>query len=404
MASYSYRAIGKDGKIKKGSMEAASSDKVISSLKSGGFIPVSVTEQGILTKDINLSFGNPVKPRDLSVFCKQFLSLLTAGVNILDSLYMLGDQTENKVLQKSIKEVHLAVQKGETLASAMKLQGKVFPNMLINMVEAGEASGSLEIAFQRMSVHFEKDAKLKGMVKKAMIYPVIVLLILAVVVVAMMVFVIPKFMKMFEDMGMDLPFMTRFVVSASNYLIAKWYVVLAVIGAVAVALNMFLSTELGKHTWGQLGLSVPLFGKLTVKTSCARLGRTLSTLLAAGIPLIDALELTGKTIDNIIVREAVLKAREAVSKGIPLSTPLLESGIFPPLVVHMIKIGEETGNIEDMLEKLADYYDEEVELATQALSAAMEPMTIVVLALVAGVLVMAIMQPILSLYGGLDSL
>lgn len=404
MASYSYQAIGKDGKLKKGSMEAASPDKVMSSLKSGGFIPVSVAEQGVLTKDINLNFGNPVKPRDLSVFCKQFLSLLTAGVNILDSLYMLGDQTENKVLQKAIKEVYLAVQKGETLTGAMRLQRNVFPPMLINMVDAGESSGSLEIAFQRMSVHFEKDAKLKGMVKKAMIYPVIVLLILAVVVVGMMVLVIPKFMKMFEDMGMELPFMTRFVVSASNYLINQWYLVLAVIAVIVVIINIFMSTDTGKHAWGQLGLSIPLFGKLTVKTSSARLGRTLSTLLAAGIPLIDALELTAKTIDNLIVREAVLKAKEDVAKGIPLSTPLLESGVFPPLVVHMIKIGEETGNIEDMLEKLADYYDEEVELATQALSAAMEPMTIVVLALVAGVLVMAIMQPILSMYGGLENL
>jgi len=404
MPSFSYIMIDKQGKEKKGTMEAVNEDKVTLNLKSEGYIPISVVPQNIMSKDINITFGNPIKPRDLSVFCRQFVSILSAGVSIINALDMLSEQTENKVLSKAIKGVQIAVEKGETLADAMAAEKKVFPSLLIHMIEAGESSGNLEIAFGRMATQFEKDSRLRSQVKKAMIYPVVVGLVAVGVVFLMLIVVIPNFIGMFADMNMELPFMTQLVVNMSNFMKARWYVIIGVVIAIMVGINMYKQSPSGKIVIGELGLKMPLFGKLTTKSSSSRFARTLSTMLAAGIPMIEAIDITAKTMDNVIVRQTLLDAKEDVAKGLPLSIPLKKSGIFPPMVCHMTKIGEETGNIESMLEKLADYYDEEVEIATASLMAAMEPMIIVVLALVVGVLIISIMQPMMSMYSGLDNL
>jgi len=404
MPSFSYIMIDKNGKEKKGTMEAANEEKVTITLRSEGYIPISVVPQNMMNKDINLTIGNPIKPRDLSVFCRQFVSILAAGVSIINALDMLSEQTENKVLSKAIKGVQIAVEKGETLADAMGAEKKVFPRILIHMVEAGEASGNLEIAFSRMATQFEKDTKIKAQVKKAMIYPITVGLVAIGVVFIMMIVVIPNFMGMFADMDMEMPFMTQMVVNMSNFMKTRWYLIIGVIVAIIAGINFYKKSPSGKVVLGQLGLKMPLFGKLTTKSSSARFARTLSTMLAAGIPMIEAIDITAKTMDNVIVRQALLDAKEDVAKGLPLSIPLKTSGIFPPMVCHMTKIGEETGNIESMLEKLADYYDEEVEVVTESLMSIMEPMIIVILALVVGVLIMAIMQPMMSMYSGLDNL
>jgi type IV pilus assembly protein PilC len=403
MASFSYVVINKDGKEKKGTMEAANEDKVISSLRAEGYILVSVAPQNILNKDINITFGNPIKARDYSIFCRQFVSILSAGVSIISALDMLSEQTSNKVLSKGLKEVQISVEKGETLTNAMKAT-KVFPGILIHMVEAGEASGNLELAFERMASHFEKDAKIKAQVKKAMIYPMIIGVVAIGVIFLMMLVVVPTFMGMFSDMNVELPYITRLVVSASDFVQKRWYIILGTIAIVLVGIRLYINTPSGKIFFGYVGLKMPLFGKLTIKSSSSRYARTLSTLLVAGIPMIEALEITAKTMDNVVVRQALLDAKEEVTKGIPLSTPIKTSGIFPPMVCHMTKIGEETGNMEGMLEKVADYYDEEVEVTTQSLMAIMEPMIIVVLAVVVGGLLLAIMQPMMSMYGGIDNL
>lgn len=403
MASFSYIVISKDGKEKKGTMEASNEDKVLSTLRSEGYIVVSVVPQNILNKDINIKLGNPIKARDYSIFCRQFVSILSAGVSIISALDMLSEQTSNKEMSKGIKEVQIAVEKGETLTNAMKAT-KIFPGILIHMVEAGEASGNLEIAFERMASHFEKDAKIKSQVKKAMIYPMIIAVVAIGVIFLMMLVVVPTFMGMFTDMNVKLPYITQLVVSASDFVQKRWYIILGLITTILVGIRFYINTPAGKNLFGYIGLKMPLFGNLTIKSSSSRYARTLSTLLVAGIPMIEALEITAKTMDNVVVRQVLLDSKEEVTKGIPLSTPIKNSGIFPPMVCHMTKIGEETGNMEGMLEKVADYYDEEVEVTTQSLMAIMEPMIIVVLAIVVGGLLLAIMQPMMSMYGGIDNL
>lgn len=404
MASYTYVAVDKGGKEKKGTLDGNNLEQVRNQLKAEGYMVLSVEEANILNKDINFKFGSGVKARDLSVFCRQFVGILNAGVSIINALMMLGEQTENKEMAKAIKDVQSAVEKGENLADAMRIRNDIFPDILINMVQAGEASGSLEIAFERMAVHFEKDAKMKAMVKKAMIYPVVVFVVAIAVVIFMMIAVIPKFVSMFEDMGVAMPFMTQLVIDMSNFIIHKWYILIIILAALITAVILFKNSENGKYFIAKAKLKLPLFGTLTVKSSSSRLARTLSTLMAAGLPLIEAMDITAKTMDNILVKDALMRAKEDVARGVALSIPLRECGLFPPMVYQMCKIGEETGNIEAMLEKVADYYDEEVEIATQALTAAMEPMIIVLLALIVGTIVIAIMQPMMSMYTGMDNL
>lgn len=401
MTSYSYRIIDKYGKVIRGSMEAANEETVTSSLRAQGYIPISVTPQNIFTKDLDIQIGNPVKPRELSIFCRKFVSILAAGVPIINALVMIHEQTENKVLSKAIQSVLTNVEKGETLADAMRGQERIFTKLLIQMVEAGEASGNLEIAFERMAVQFEKDAKIKAQVKKAMIYPSIIGIVSVFVIIVMMIVVIPNFMTMFNGMDIELPAFTRSVINTSNFIKKWWYLIIGALVGIAAGIMIFNRTDTGKHFTGRIRLRMPIFGKLTVKAVSSSFTRTLSTLLAAGIPMIDAIDITARTFDNVIVKNALMEAKGEVAKGVSLSLPLKKAGFFPPMVHHMAKIGEETGNIEEILEKVADYYDEEVEIASQAFMAVIEPLIIIILALIVGGLVIAIMQPMMSMYNGI---
>lgn len=404
MPGFSYVAVDKRGKEKRGSLEAETRERALEQLKAEGLIPVSVREQGALNKEIDFSIGKKVKPRDLSVFCRQFVSITQAGVPMKEALQMLSEQTENKWLKRAISEVLLNVEKGNTLADSMRSQPDIFPPMLVNMVEAGEQSGSLEMAFSRMAVHFEKEAKLKATIKKATIYPIILVIAAIGVIAVMLLFVIPIFIDMFADLDIEMPALTMFVMNSSKWMTSHWYVVLAIIVGVVVAYKLIYRTTQGRLTIDRIKMKMPLFGKLTVKTACSQFARTMSTLLMSGISTIDALETTSKIVNNIHYTNAMLKAREEVMKGIPLSEPLEASGIFPPMVYHMTGIGEETGNVEEMLEKMADYYDEEVEMTTQSVLAAMEPIIILFMALIIGTLVIAVISPIASMYSGLDNL
>lgn len=404
MPGFSYVAVDKRGKEKRGSLEAETRERALEQLKAEGLIPVSVREQGALNKEIDFSIGKKVKPRDLSVFCRQFVSITQAGVPMKEALQMLSEQTENKWLKRAISEVLLNVEKGNTLADSMRSQPDIFPPMLVNMVEAGEQSGSLEMAFSRMAVHFEKEAKLKATIKKATIYPIILVIAAIGVIAVMLLFVIPIFIDMFADLDIEMPAITMFVMNSSKWMTSHWYVLLAIIVGVVAAYKLIYKTTQGRLTIDRIKMKMPLFGKLTVKTACSQFARTMSTLLMSGISTIDALETTSKIVNNIHYTNAMLKAREEVMKGVPLSEPLEASGIFPPMVYHMTGIGEETGNVEEMLEKMADYYDEEVEMTTQSVLAAMEPIIILFMALIIGTLVIAVISPIASMYNGLDNL
>ena len=403
--TYAYLVMNPDGKEVKGSIEAESQQEAALQLRSEGNTLISLTEANALSKEIKLGiFQRKPKPRDMAVFCRQFVSIIDAGVPVTSALRMLGEQTENKMLAEAIQDCRESIEKGSSLAEAMKAHRKVFSDLFITLVEAGEASGSLDVSFTRMAVQFEKEAKLKGLIKKSAIYPVIVCVVAVVVVIVMLTFVVPQFESMLSDLGTDLPALTKIVVAASHLLIDRWYFFLAGIVALVLGIRHYKKTDGGGRFFGRLGIKAPLFGKLTVKSASARMARTLSTLLGAGIPLIEALDIVSGTMGNVFFREALEDAKDDVAMGDPLSESIERCGLFPPLVHHMLSIGEETGDIEEMLTKLADYYEEEVEITTQQIMAALEPMIIVVLALLVGIIVGAVMLPMVNMYAALDNL
>jgi len=404
MASYGYEAINKMGKEMKGSIDADSIEQAREKLKQQGFIVLSLKEESFLTKDINISFGKKVSARDMSVFCRQFVSMSRAGVSIMECLNLLREQTENEYLAKAIAQVHADVQKGESLADSMRKQDKIFSNLMVTTVAAGEESGSLDISLERMAAQFEKSARTAALVKKAMIYPIVVAIMAVGIIVVMLTWVIPQYTDMFDDLGTELPGLTKAVVAASNFLITYWYIIIPVVIVIALVIRWYLKTDAGKLFTSQMAIRIPMFRNLTVKSACSQLARTLSTLIAAGVPLVEAVEISANTMQNVLFRDAVLEARDEIIKGLPLSEPLQMSGLFPPMLYHMVRIGEESGSTEEMLTKLADYYDEEVEMATQSLMAAMEPMIIVVLAAIVCVILASIMAPMLEMYSALDNL
>ena len=400
MAQYNYKAMDASGKTKKGSIEAQSVDLAKERLRKEGLSIMEIDEN----KDIQINFGRKkVKTRDLAVFCKQFGSILRAGVPIIQALDMLAEQMENKTLQTALKEAQTHVQKGGTLADAFKLNPEIFPPILYNMVAAGEMSGKLEVCFERLATQFEKDGYIQAKIKSAMTYPIVVLVVIGVVVAIMMIKVIPTFSEMFEEMGTKLPGATQMLVSFSNFLVHKWWLLLIIIAGIVVGIKFFKVTPTGQQFFGSLALKMPVFGNLSIKTAAATFARTFSTLLASGISLIDAVDQTAKVMKNKVIRDKLMECKSQVAKGVPLSKPIKDMDIFPVMLPQMMHIGEETGNIEDMMVKVADYYEEEVDLAVESLSAAMEPLIMVVLAGVVGVIVVAIYSPIMSMYDAVDS-
>ena len=378
MATYGYRAITKAGKEVKGSLEADNKDLAMAELRRQELTVIDLGEQSFLTKDIDIQIGGWPKARDLSVMCRQFVSMTKAGVSILESLKMLCEQTENKRLQDAL--------------------------IMVNMVAAGEASGSLETALDRVAVQLEKSHKTQAMVKKAMIYPIAVCVVAIIVTVVMLVKVIPSYEDMFTQLDTELPWITQFYVNLSHGIINYWFIIIPVIIAIVFGVRYFAKTNAGKHFFGKIALKLPLLKTMTVKSASSMMARTMSTLLGAGVPLIEAVDIVSGVMSNIYFKEALQDAKEEITIGMPLSRPLQESGLFPPMVYQMIRIGEEAGSTEEMLDKLADYYDEEVEMEVQSLMAAMEPMIIIVLAVVVGGLIAACMMPMMSMYEALDAM
>ena len=404
MADFTYQVIDSSGKEKKGNIKAEDENDAKRKLKNEGYMVISLTKATALTKEISFEIGGKISPRDLSVFSRQFVSMVNAGVTILDTLEMLGEQTENKTMAKAIKGVYGDIQKGETLSDGLRNYPKVFPKIMISMVAAGEASGKIDVAFERMANHFEKSAKMNGMLKKAAVYPIMVTIVALVVVVVMLVKVIPSYQDMFNDMGTELPKITQIVVEMSHFVTGYWFIILAIIIAAVIGIKAFSKTIPGQQLFGTISRKLPVFGNLVVKTASSNFARTLSTLIYSGLPMIEALAITANTMTNYWYKQALQEAKDEVAKGVPLSEPIIASGLFPPMVGHMTKIGEETGDLEGMLNRMSEYYDEEVEMATQTVMAAMEPMIIMVLAVVVGGIVAAIMAPMLSMYTSMDSL
>ena len=403
MAEYMYRAVSKSGKEIKGKIESESLEKAKADLKNRDLYLTEISEASLFQKDIQLDFGKKITTRDLCLFCRQFVSLQRAGVTIIETLKMLSEATENKTFSKVLTNVCKNVEKGESLADSLDMEN-TFPKIMIKMTAAGEASGSLDTAYERLAVQFERQAKLKGLVKKASIYPIIVCVVAIVVIIVMLNIVVPSFAGMFEDMDVEMPKITLAVVAASEFMQKYWYILLAILVLLIVFFRWFKSTSRGEGILAKIALKLPLFGDMTIKSASANFARTLSTMIAAGIPLVEAIDITAGTMTNYYFKKALLDAKESVIAGVPLSTPIKECGLFPPMVHHMARIGEESGNMEEMLSKLADYYEEEVEIATQSLMAALEPLIIIVLAAIVMVIIGAVLSPMMAMYEGLDNL
>ena len=399
MARFKYVLTDKYGKQKRGVVESPSQEQAVAKLTAEGGVVMEIHESASIDDaKWNVTIGNPVKKKDITIFCKQFHSILNAGVTLIDGLHMVTDQTENKALKKSLSNVTTSVEKGDSLANAMKAEGKVFPEILIHMVAAGEVTGNLEVSFERICKQFDKDMKLVSMVRSAMIYPIVVLVVAVAVVIILLKTVIPNFQDAFDSMGAELPALTKAVVAASQFVTNNF---LALIGGIIlfIALILYLkSTETGKMCTSKLVLKIPMFRNFSVKNAAAKFSVTMSTLIMSGVSIVDSLDIVADVISNRVIRKAIKNCKSEVMEGIPMSEPLEASGVFPPMVTHMIKIGEETGTTESMLDKVAEYYKAEVEEATKNLTTIMEPMVIILLAVLVGGILGAVLMPMLGIY------
>lgn len=402
MPGFNYTAINRNGKRVRSSLDASSIETAKSSLRGAGYTILDIKEQTTLNRDIEIPFlGNP-KAKDMAVFCRQFVSILRAGVSVASVLAMLGQQTSNKKLRAAIREMQADVEKGEALASSMRRHPKIFPAILVNMVSAGEASGNLEESFRQMELYFERSKRTKSKVTSAMIYPCVLIVVMIIVLIVMMTKIIPNFLKTFEDMDAELPKLTQGVMAVCEWFKSWWWVPLLVLAALIVGGVLFHRTNKGKHFFGWLARKTPVVGNLTVKTACATFCRTMEVLIGSGLTLTDSMDLAASNMGNIYYLEAIRDARALVAEGTPLRESLLRTGIFPPMVSNLVGVGEETGDLQSMMGKVADYYDEEVDEATKKLLNLMEPAIIIFMAVFVVIIVLAIYLPMINMTKAFD--
>lgn len=402
MPGFNYTAINRNGKRVRSSLDASSIETAKSSLRGAGYTILDIKEQTTLNRDIEIPFlGNP-KAKDMAVFCRQFVSILRAGVSVASVLAMLGQQTSNKKLRAAIREMQADVEKGEALASSMRRHPKIFPAILVNMVSAGEASGNLEESFRQMELYFERSKRTKSKVTSAMIYPCVLIVVMIIVLIVMMTKIIPNFLKTFEDMDAELPKITLGVMAVCEWFKSWWWVPLLVLAALIVGGILFHRTDKGKHFFGWLARKTPVVGNLTVKTACATFCRTMEVLIGSGLTLTDSMDLAASNMGNIYYLEAIRDARALVAEGTPLRESLVRTGIFPPMVSNLVGVGEETGDLQSMMGKVADYYDEEVDEATKKLLNLMEPAIIIFMAVFVVIIVLAIYLPMINMTKAFD--
>jgi len=393
---YKYRAIAKNGKSIDGVFEATSEAEVIAMIKGNNYLPLQVERDVGSEASIEL-FAKKVKKKDLAVFCRQFYTMINAGLGIVKCLEILIVQTEHKTMQAAISDVTEDVQKGLTLSEAMKKHTMIFPTILVNMVEAGEVSGNLDSIMERMAVHFDKENKLDKKIKGSMIYPAALIVVSVAVVIFMLVFVMPTFTGMFEGSGVPLPWPTKFLLDLSDSLKTYWYIHVGVIGLLVFGITTFRRTEDGRRFFDKMKLKLPVVKETTRKIITSRFTRTLSTLMDSGIPLIKAMEVVAKVVNNLPVQDKITDSIEQIRKGVPLSRAIKDVDVFPPMVDSMIKIGEESGSLDDILLKTADFYDDEVEAALHKMTTLIEPILIVGMAVVIGFIVIAMYLPMFDM-------
>ncbi len=397
MPAYTWKGRTRNGEAREGVLEAANRDEALAALRRQGIIGPTVKEKG---REIALPrLRKGVKQKDIAIFTRQFSVMIDAGLPLVQCLEILAQQQPNRVFQNILNEIRQDVEAGATLADAMRKHPKVFDDLFCNMVAAGETGGILDTILQRLSTYIEKIVKLKAAVKGALVYPVSVLVIAAVVVWVILTFVIPVFADLFSGLGAELPLPTRMTIALSNFLRRWWWLILFSIGGAIFGVRQYRKTERGRRVLDGMMLRIPVLGMLLRKIAVARFCRTLGTLTSSGVAILDGLEITARTAGNAIVEDAIMKVRAAVEEGKTIAQPLQESGVFPSMVVQMIEVGEQTGALDTMLSKIADFYEDEVDEATQNLLSLLEPVMIVILGTVIGGIVVSMYMPMFSLIG-----
>ena len=400
MAKYGWEARSKAGSVQKGVMEAANVAQVEAQLKKFGFSGIAVKEQGTgLNKQFKFpGMGAPkISSKDLVVFTRQFATMIDSGLPLVQCLDILSSMQENKTFKDVLINVKESVESGSTFADALGKHPKAFDQLYVNLVAAGEVGGILDTILGRLAAYIEKAMKLKKQVKGAMVYPLTIMSIAVVVVGVILIFVIPTFAKMFADFGGELPAPTRFVIALSGFLTKYIPVIIAALFGVKYAIGKYYASAKGKKVIDRLALNAPVIGPLVRKVSVAKFTRTLGTMISSGVPIMDGLEIVAKTAGNKIVEEAIYSVRQSISEGKTIAEPLAECGVFPPMVVSMIAVGEATGAMDTMLNKIADFYDDEVDDAVGAMTSMMEPLLMVFLGTTVGGLVIAMYLPIFKL-------
>jgi type IV pilus assembly protein PilC len=383
------------GQIQKGQLDVASRDDVTAYLRKNRLILVSVREA---PKQIQFSFGKPrIKTRDVVIFTRQFATMINAGLPLVQALSILAQQTENKALQDVTRAVVYDVESGNTLADAFAKHPRAFSQLYVNMVAAGEAGGILDTILLRLATFLEKNDALVRKVKGAMVYPGVIMGVAVIAIAVLLIFVIPTFQTMFASVSMELPLPTRVVIGLSQLLINYWWVFIGVIVAAVFAVRRYYATPTGRRQIDAMLLQAPVLGQVVRKSAVSRFTRTLGTLVSSGVSILEGLEITAKTAGNQVIHDAVMESRQSIAGGETIAAPLERSKVFPPMVISMIAVGEQTGGLDEMLGKIADFYDEEVDVAVSALLSLMEPMMIVVLGVIVGGMVVAMYLPIFDM-------
>ena len=402
MATFAYVGRTRSGAVKKGELSAKTRDEAVDQLRKQSVVVTSLEEKkgGAGGFNVNISFGSGLTDKDLVVFTRQFGTMINAGLPLVQCLEILSTQSENKVLRETIGEVKTQVEAGSTFSDALRRHPKVFDDLYVNLVHAGEVGGLLDTILTRLAKYIEKAMKLKGQIKSAMIYPAAILGVAAVVITVLMVWVIPIFAKMFSELSggkMGLPGPTQLVIDVSNMFTSYWYVMLGSIVAVVFGIKKYYATAQGRMAIDKFLLKTPVFGDLIRKASVAKFTRTLGTLLSSGVPLLDGLTICAKTAGNKVIEETLVNARVSISGGKTIADPLAASQVFPKMVTHMIAVGESTGALDAMLGKIADFYEDEVDQAVASLTSLLEPVMMVFLGIVIGFIVIAMYLPIFKM-------
>ena len=398
MPTFAWEGRTKAGELRNGFMDATNADEVMQKLRSQAITPSKVKKKGMKIKLPKLT-GGGVSLKDLVIFTRQFSTMIDAGLPLVQCLEILSSQSESGALKTILKDVKETVEGGSTFADALKRHPKVFDELYVNLVAAGEVGGILDTILSRLAAYIEKNMKLIKKVKSAMVYPICILIVALVVLLLLLYYVIPIFEKMFADFGSKqaLPAMTQNLIDLSQWMRYNWYLVFGTLAFVIFGTHYFKKWPKGRYLWDKAMLKVPLFGSLLRKVAVAKFTRTLGTMVSSGVPILDALEVVAKSAGNKIIEEAVMYTREKISEGKTMAEPLAESGVFPGMVVQMIAVGENTGALDQMLSKIADFYDEEVDVAVDSLTSMMEPMMLVLLGGMVGYFLIAMYLPIFSL-------